>query len=288
MFFWPIRVLLLLCLLLAATAPAHAENHERGARPLTIGIVPFLSTRNLLATYQPLAHSLEARLQQPVQILTAPDFAAFFERLAGGDYDLAIAPPHYARLAVKELGYRTLLLHTAPIHGVLVTARQHPLTGADDLRGKTIAIADRSALVVILGAAVLGDLGLREDRDFRFVEAPSHASALHSAVSGKAAAALVTRTALELAPLELQRDAIVWRELARIPGLHYIAPNRLPEFRHKAIKSALLAFERSAEGRVFFEKTKTEGFREPTAADNALLDRALPETRRQLGLALPR
>ena len=54
----------------------------------------------------------------------------------------------------------------------------------------------------------------------------------------------------------------------------------------KAIKAALLAFERSAEGQAFFEKTRNEGFRETTAADNALLDRALPETRRLLGPVL--
>ena len=53
-----------------------------------------------------------------------------------------------------------------------------------------------------------------------------------------------------------------------------------------AIKAALLAFERSAEGQTFFEKTRNEGFREPTAADNSQLDRALPETRRLLGPVL--
>ena len=272
----------LLCMLLAAAWPARASD----APALTLGIVPYLSTRNLLAIHQPLARSLEASLQQPVQIQTAPDYDTFVKRLVRGDFDLAIAPPHYARLAIREYGYQALLAHKAPIRGVLVTARAQPLASADGLRGKTIAIADRSALLVIVGTAALADLGLREDKDYRFVEAPSHASALHSAVSGKAAAALVTQTALLLAPAELQRDAVVWRELAQIPGQFYVAHNRLPDARQKAIKAALLSFEHSAEGQTFFEKTRNEGFREPTAADNSQLDRALPETRRLLGPVL--
>lgn len=284
--FSPVMAWALFSMLLAAALPARAEEGERGARPLTIGIVPYLSTRNLLAIHQPQARSLEVSLQQPIQIQTAPDFDTFVKRLVSGDYDLAIAPPHYARLAIKDYGYHALLVHKAPIRGVLVTTRQQPLVGVDDLRGKTIAIADRSALLVILGAATLADLGLREDKDYRFIEAPSHASALHSAVSGKAAAALVTQTALLVAPPELQRDAVVWRELAQIPGQFYVAHNRLPDARQKAIKAALLAFERSAEGQVFFDKTRNEGFREPTSADNTLLDRALPETRRLLGPVL--
>ncbi|MBU3697698.1 phosphate/phosphite/phosphonate ABC transporter substrate-binding protein [Dechloromonas sp.] len=284
--FSPGMVWALLCTLLTAALPTYANDSERNLRPLTLGIVPYLSTRNLLAIHQPLARRLETSLQQPVQIQTAPDFDTFVKRLVSGDFDLAIAPPHYARLAIREYGYQALLVHKAPIRGILVTARQQPLASADDLRGKAIAIADRSALLVILGAAALADLGLREEKDYRFVEAPSHASALHSAVSGKAAAALVTQTALLLAPAELQRDALAWRELAQIPGQFYVAHNRLSDARQKAIKAALLAFERSAEGQTFFDKTRNEGFREPTSADNSQLDRALPETRRLLGPVL--
>ena len=70
----------LLCMLLAAAWPARASDAERNAPALTLGIVPYLSTRNLLAIHQPLARSLEASLQQPVQIQTAPDYDTFVKR----------------------------------------------------------------------------------------------------------------------------------------------------------------------------------------------------------------
>lgn len=278
--------LALLWLAFGMLSPAHADSLTRNVRPLTLGIVPYTSTRNLLTTHQSLARSLESTLLQPVQIVTAPDYDSFVRRLAGGEYDLVISAPHYARLAVKDFGYNALLAHKAPIRGILVTARQTPLSGLEDLRGKRIAVADRSALMAILGTVTLAEMGLRESRDYQFVETVSHASALQNALSGKSAAALISHTALLLATPETQHDTQIWRELVVFPGQFYLAHNRLPEVRQKAIKAALLNFERSVEGRTFFERTQNEGFREVSTADNALLDKALPETRRQLGAVL--
>ena len=76
---------------------------------------------------------------------------------------------------------------------------------------------------------------------------------------------------------------MIWRELNRIPGQFYIAHNRLPVERQKAIKAALLSFEKTPEGQHFFDKTKHGGFRDPNREDFEFLDRLQPETRRQLG-----
>ncbi len=279
-------ILAVLWLCFGMLAPVRAADTSRSVRPLTLGIVPYTSTRSLLATHQSLARSLESALQQPVQIVTAPDYDSFVRRLAGGDYDLVISAPHFARLAVRDFGYSTLLVHKAPIRGVLVAPRQSPLSSFEDLRDQRIAIVDRSALMAILGTATLAEAGLRETRDYQFVETVSHASALQYALSGKSAAALINHTALLLAPAETRNNTQLWKELVVFPGQFYLAHNRLPEARQKAIKAALLEFERSTEGQAFFERTQNEGFREVNAADNALLDKALPETRRQLGSVL--
>jgi phosphonate transport system substrate-binding protein len=279
-----LRHLLVFCFLVI---PSLAPAQEKPAlRPLTIGLMPYLSTRTLLANYQPIAVALEQELKQPVQLLTAPDFDTFVKRVLDGDFDVALLAPHYARLATREYGYTPLLLHKAPIRGVLVTSRNKPLSSTEDLRGQTIAVAERSALLVIVGALVLGDEGLKEGSDYQFVETVSHSSALHSAISGKSRAALISYSTLVLAAPELQNDTVISRELNKIPGQFYIAHSRLPPERQKAIKAALLAFENTPEGKLFFEKTKHDGFRDPTREDAEFLDRLLPETRRQLGKLL--
>ena len=141
-------------------------------------------------------------------------------------------------------------------------------------------------LIAIAAVASLAEEGLREHFDYRFVETVSHSSALYNAINGKARAALVSYSMLLLSPPELQQETIIWKVLANIPGQFYIAHSRLPQARQQAIKGALLAFEKSKEGRAFFEKTRHGGLREPSAEDYAQIDRILPETRKQLGALL--
>lgn len=279
-----LRYLLIICCVLVT--PLATAQEKVTSRSLSIGILPYLSTRTLLANYQPLAIALERELKQPIQLLTAPDFETFVKRVIDGEYDLAILAPHYARLATKEFGYSALLVNKTPIRGILVTARNKPLSNINELRGQTIAVVDRSALLAIVGVITLADEGLMEGNDYSFVQTISHSSALYNAVSGKSRAALISYSTLALAPAELQHEAVISRELAVIPGLFYIANNRIPVSRQQAIKAALLAFEKMPEGQQFFEKTQTGGYREPNRVDGELLDRLLPETRHQLGKLL--
>lgn len=276
------RRLMLLGGLGLLAARASQAQEKSSPRPLTLGLMPYLNTRTLLATYQPIANALEQELKQPVQVLTAPDFDTFVKRVFNGDYDVVVTAPHYGRLAMKDYGYSLLVMHKQPIRSVMVTARSNPLTSMADLRNQTIAIVERSALVAIGGVLTLADEGLKENVDYRFVETVSHSSALQSAVSGKTRAAIVAYATLQLASPEMQRDTVVFRELAKIPGLFYLAHSRLPATRQSAIRTALLHFESSSEGQAFFTKTSHGGYREPTREEIEFLDRVLPETRRQL------
>lgn len=272
-----------LCLIAGLLAPAWAQEKPTPLKPLVVGLMPYLTTRALLANYQPVAQALENALHQPVQLQTAPDFDTFVKRVFDGEYDVALLAPHYARLASKEYGYTPLLVHKSPIRGVLVTGNTRPLLSFSDLRGQDIAVVDRSALIAIAAVVSLAEEGLREHIDYQFVETVSHSSALYNAINGKARAALVSYSTLLLSPADLQREAIVWKEVALIPGQFYIAHSRIPPARQLAIKGALLAFEQSSEGRAFFEKTRHGGLRAPNGEDYAQIDRLLPETRKQLG-----
>ena len=254
---------LLLSICLSLFSPLTSAQEKVAPRPLTFGLMPYLSTRTLLANYQPIALALEKELQQPVQLVTAPDFDTYVKRVLDGDYDVALLAPHFARLAIRDYGYSTLLMHKAPIRGVMVTARNKPLTSVDELRGQSIAIVDRSALLAIVGAVTLADEGLKEGSDFHFVETVSHSSALYNAASGKSRAALISYSTLILASAELQHDAVIWRELTSIPGQFYIVHSRVPSARQNQIKAALIAFEKTPDGQLFFEKTKHGGFAEP-------------------------
>ncbi|MBT9519859.1 MAG: PhnD/SsuA/transferrin family substrate-binding protein, partial [Dechloromonas sp.] len=100
---------LLLSCCLTLFSPMAAAQEKATVRPLTVGLMPYLSTRMLLANYQPIAVALEQELQQPVQLVTAPDFDTYVKRVLDGEYDVAVLAPHFARLAIRDYGYSALL-----------------------------------------------------------------------------------------------------------------------------------------------------------------------------------
>lgn len=267
----------LLLLLLPATLLQAQE-----ARPLLFGVLPYLSTRILITTYSPLAAYLEHRLGRPVSLQTAPDFDTFTSRAFAGEYDLLLIAPHYARLAEVDYGYIPLLRHRNDIRCYLMVPREQPLASLEQLRGQTVAIHERSAMVPMLGLNWLAEKGLVAERDFRVVENVTQSSALQSVVSGKARAAIVSHSTVAQAPADLREATRIAGECPSAPGLALMAHNRLPPAERQRIKEVLNAFEQTPEGKVFFDISTHGGYREPTPADARLMDKVLPETRRLL------
>ena len=272
----------LLALLAGLGCTALALPLQAREASLKLGLLPYLNTRTLIQNYQPLAAFLGKELGRAVQLETAPDFGTFLQRAFRGDYDLMLMAPHYGRLAEVEHGYRTVLIHKTPIRALMVTARQRPLASLEELRGQTLAIHERSAIIAILGVSWLRDQGLEENRDYRFAQTVTHSSALLHVQSGRARAALVSYSTLIQAPAELQQEMEIIHEYARIPGLYLLAHPRLGPAGIQAVRAALLQFEQSPEGQAFFKTTAHGGYREASPEDARLLDRSLPETRRLL------
>jgi len=252
------------------------------ARPLLFGVMPYLSTRTLITTYSPLAAYLEKRLVRPVTLQTAPDFDTFTSRAFSGEYDLLLIAPHYARLAEVDYGYIPLVRHRNDIRCYLMVSRAHPLASLEQLRGQTVAIHERSAMVPMLGLNWLAEKGLVAERDFRVVENVTQSSALQSVASGKARAAIVSHSTVAQAPADLREATRIDSECPSAPGLALMAHNRLPAAERQRIKEVLNAFEQTPEGQTFFLVSTHGGYREPTPADARLMDKVLPETRRLL------
>lgn len=276
----------LLGMLPKSTAPAHAQATHQARKSFEFGVLPYLNTRTLIATYQPVGAALEHSLRRPVALTTAPDLESFARRVFAGEFDLALVPPHYGRIAETDFGYAHLLSYSQYNEALLVTAKHEPLASLDDIRGTSVAIIERSSLLGILAARWFAERGLIEGRDFRFTETGNHSNALYQAVSGKARAAVIWRTILQKSPPELQRDTTTFGGVLYAgPSYSVLVNKRIAGPERQAIKDALLQFEKSPQGREFFGGVAHGGFRDPKAEDAALLDRVLPETRRLLGLS---
>lgn len=254
--------------LLATSAQAEIPT----GTPLRIGILPTLSARLLLKSYQPLRVYLEKELQRPVEMVTASSFKAFHEATLAGDYDLVVTAAHLGRLAETQRQFIPLVTYKAPNRAVLIQAKDRPLASVKALRGQTLAIPDRHALIVSQTLHWLSGQGLNAGVDFSLVETPSHNSAAHSVQSHESVMAIVSPAGWKQIPPSIKDFVQIFAMLDEIPGLMWLASPKLADERLR-LRSLLLGFTAaSPDGAAFYDATGYKGMRALTAEDMKALE----------------
>lgn len=271
---------LLAFFLIAIAAPsAFAQAPSRDA--VVIGVFPYLTTRTLVATYQPLRVHLHKSLGREVSVVTAPDLRQFYERSARGDYDLVVTPPHFARLHQTQSKLRPLLAYGNPTRALLITRRDSGIKTHDDLRGQEIAVAEPAALVAIMTKAWLAQRGLVAGRDYEFKFSGSHNSALMNVVNRETAAAVLGGSAFVQVADKFKQDINVLATTGEVMGLTMLANPRLAD--HVRIEKALADFPQTPAGKTFFRVNGIGGFKPIAPRELERIDAYLPETLRWLG-----
>ena len=244
------------CLLLAMISrPAACAD-----TPLVFGVFPNLTARQTIVTYRPLADVLEKHLQRRVILFSARDFKTFVERTRQGDYDILLTAPHLAWLARQDAGYRPLLKYAQPARGLLVVKADSPFAEPGALRGRTIATPDSIAIAALALQAELAAHGLRHNIDYRTVESGTHLNAVMQVVNGRADAAMLGLHPYKLMPPELRQQLRVITETPPLSSLMYLTHPRLRDAEAQAVRTALLDFAATPEGRAFMQRGGYGGF----------------------------
>lgn len=268
------------CLLfLLFTGGLHAQSKE----PLTIGVIPYLTPNVLMSLFQPLREHLEKELGRPAELYTSPDVRTFAKRTLRPDFDLIITAAHQARLAQVEAGYYPVARFTGPLHAAMVVGTSSPAKELKELRGKTIAITDRSILVNIAMATTLNSLGIT-DKDIKYLPVNSQNSGLLAVARGDADAAVIAHFTLDQSPEEQRKAVRVLYKSDVLPNVTLLVKPTLPADERTAIQRALLALPNQPAGAIFLEKSRFQGLQATDEASMKRLDAYLPETRHQLGL----
>jgi phosphonate transport system substrate-binding protein len=265
----------LLCLVLALLLPGPALA-------FTLGVLPIHGARVLVERYEPLRAYLERSLKQPVRIESAPDFARFQQRTLRGEFDLAVTPAHFARIAQKDLGFQPLI-HLLPDHdALLVFSADQPLAALAELKGRQIAVVDRLAVTVMAALQYLEEQGLESGRDYAVAEHRTHASVAHALAGGLSAVGVTTSQGMQQIPQELRQRLVVQKHIANIPAFVFLAGPDLAKARVEGLRALLLDFAKSPEGAAFMKQTGYNALRPVTEAFMKRADPYLKETRRTL------
>lgn len=258
---------LLICALMVWPILGAAQGNT-----LIVGVLPTLSPRVLLNNYQPFREYLQHALKRPVEMVTATDFAAFHKSTLAGDYDIVVTAAHLGRLAETERGYIPLATYKSANRAMVMTSRAAPLKSIRDLRGHTVAILDRYALIAGQAIAWLDEQGLREGSDYRLLETPSHNSSAYSVLSGESTLAIISPAGWKQMPENIREGLQVFTTLPEVPSLMWLANPRLAREASR-LKSILLAFSPdSPEGKQFFHVTGYQGMRDISPEEMKSLD----------------
>jgi len=255
--------------------PASAMASEKP--PLILGVFPYVSPVQLAAFHTPLKDHLAKSLQRPISLVTAPDFDSFIERTRQGQYDIIITAPHLGRLAETRDGYKRLAQTGHVVQGIFLTRKDSNIRKIEDLRGKTVMIAQQVSLIYQMAEHLLREKGLVPGESVTIIETHTHNNAMHAPLRGEADAS-VTGTLLWRVLGEEQKDQMrVIGTTDEAPGFLLMANQRLPRQDVEKIKKILLDYHQVAGSEAYFSATGYEKFQK---VDDKVMKRLDPYIRK--------
>lgn len=251
---------------------------------LRLGLMPVYNTRALVTRYEPLRAHLSALLGRQVRVETAPDFKRYLADILAGNFDIAVAAAHFARIAQLDAGWHPIV-QFEPDHDTLLIRRVNedglPIT---DLLGRKIAVVDRLAITVMGALHYLEKQGLRADQDYAVLEYRTHSSVVSSLISNVCAIAVTTSHGLHQLPSDMRDRITVYRSVSDIPAFVVIASPRYATALTNKLRRGLMQFQHEPEGHAFLALSSYTGLH---VADEEAMRRAdtyLKETRRMVAI----
>ena len=223
---------------------------------LEIGVLPNISAQVLLAQYQPLRDFLQRALGRGVQVSTAPSWTAFHQRTMALDYDLVVTASHIARIAQVEKGYIPLVAFEPPIKGLIVYAKDRPISTIADIKGGTLVLSNPKSLVTLRGFQWLEEKGMKRNRDFKTINTPTDDSVGNVVVHHDAVAAMLSGGEYRAIPSAIKEQLSILTTFAEVPGFVVLANPRTPLDLVQSMRTEWLNFSNgSPEGKAFFAAT---------------------------------
>lgn len=270
------RVALLLAALLAGASAASAQTSEA---PFIFGVLPNVSTRVIFANYQPVRNYFERELKRPVQIATAPDFRLFSEATLRGDYHLVVTAANLGRVAQLDGKWEPIAIYEPAIPALLIADAANGSSAVEQLRGKTLAVANPQSLVVLRGLQWLRDQGLHEGRDFKMVRSNNDDSLGAMIRSGEAPLAMMSMGEFRQIDESVRKSLKITVEFAKVPGFLVMANPKLDGAEKRRLQGQMLRLPQDSEGKKFSTLAGVVNIREVNRAELESLDPFVASTR---------
>ena len=196
--------------------------------------MPYLSTRSMVAVFEPLRDHLERALQVKIDLFTAASLRALGENIRRGDYDIVFAPVHFLRLAELDWNCRIVARVNVPAKLVIATRRDSPLNSARDLEGQKLVSLDRLAITSMVTLEWLAANGLVPGKNIVVEFLVTASSSIRALEDPSVAALALTESQTADFPNELRDRVRTMAEMASVPPPGYAVSSAPERWRHRA------------------------------------------------------
>ena len=252
--------LIVLCAVAPRIALAASES-------IVFGVFPRWNAQITMRDFTPLAALIEREIGRPVRIETDKDFDSFMRRVYAREFDVVHLNQLQYVQAHQAAGYRAIAKlcdnPSCMIKATIVTRRDAKLTRLSDLRGKTIAFGDPSAMVShVIAKSLLLQSGLGPEQ-YTTIFTKNPPNAVLAVYNGEADAAGISTSVL-LRPEIRQRIDVnrlhILAESRQIPHLPVAVRSDMDERLSRRIQRVLTGLEHHPQGRSILEQMGIERF----------------------------
>jgi phosphonate transport system substrate-binding protein len=152
------------------------------------------------------------------------------------------------------------------------------------VKGKAVAMANPQSLVALVAMQWLKSEGLEAGRDFKTVVTANDDSLGAVLNSGEAPWAVMSMGEFRAKPDALRSTLRIVRQITTVPGFYVMANPKLPAAERAQLKSLVLGFPPTDDGKRFFELSGFKNIRAMVSEDQTFLDPFNDVTRSSLGL----
>jgi phosphonate transport system substrate-binding protein len=270
-------VTLALAVVCLSGGPTDAQTQQ-----FQVGVLPNVSARVILTSYQPFQKFFERELGRTVEIATAPHFKAFHQRTMAKEFDIVVTAANLGRVAELDAGLRPIAIYEPAIPAVMVMTKAKPVGEIAALKGRQIAMANPQSLVALKGIRWLRGQGLEMGRDVSPIHARNEDSLAQLLGSGEAPLALMSMGEFRAIREDIRATLEIWREIVQVPGFLVLLGKPMAPADAGAVERAFASFPGSDEGKQFFALSGFRNIRPVSAAELQSLDDVVEETRRNL------
>jgi len=251
-------------------------SHSAEKKEISLGLFPYVTSTQLIQFHSPLIRYLTQTLGLEVNIVTAPDFTSFMERTQQGEYDIILTAPHLGRLAEKRDGYKRVAMTGHRVEGLFLAKKESEINSLDDLKNKKIMIAQRISVVYQMALKTLAEKGLTDGKNVTIIETKTHNNALYAPLRDEADASVTGVLLWHTLGQEYKDKLKVIGSTNSVPGFVLLSHPRVPARTQKKLQQALFDFEKTAEGKLYFE---SNGLKEFLPIDEKTMRELDPYTR---------